>query len=73
MSKYRYVKTSFWDEEYVKDLESEEILVLLYLKTCKEGNQIGIYSFEPYICSKKTGIKLDRIIDILVDSLMMVK
>lgn len=65
MSKNRYVNTKFWDDNYIRTLNVEEKFLYLYLLTNPLTNICGIYEISINRISFDTGIKEDRIINIL--------
>lgn len=59
--KYRQIKTSFWEDGYIYDLNSTEKLVFMYLLTNPKVNMCGIYELPDKIISSTLDITLDEL------------
>lgn len=57
MSKYRYVYTVFWKDDYIQNLNEDEKLLFVYLLTNEDTKQCGVYTFNKDICYVMTKIK----------------
>lgn len=65
MSTQRYISTSFWDDEWVQDLDPSEKLLYLYLLTNPLTNIAGIYKITLKRMHDDTGFNKDMITKIL--------
>ena len=67
MQKLRSVNTKFWDDPYIVTLKPEEKLLFLYLLTNPLTNILGIYEITLRRISNDTGIKEEKVEQILVE------
>ena len=65
MAKYRPIKTSFWEDDWIASLTTNEKLLFLYLLTNPHTNLCGIYRVSIRYLSFETGIEKDQIIKCL--------
>ena len=65
MAKYRSIKTSFWDDEYILSLKADEKLLFLFLITNTYTTLCGIYKLSIGYAYRITGITEKRIKEIL--------
>lgn len=65
MSKHRTVNTHFWDDAYVENLTSNEILLFLFLITNPQTNIAGIYEITLKRMHERTKIPTVKIQQIL--------
>lgn len=61
----RMVKTKFWSDEYIADLEPSEKLLYLYLITNERTSLCGCYEISRRIISFDTGLVQEKILEIL--------
>jgi hypothetical protein len=59
MSAQRYVSTSFWDDAWIQELDSDAKLLYMYLLTCPLANIAGVYKITARRISFDTGISVD--------------
>ena len=65
MAKYRPIKTSFWDDDYVLSLKTDEKLLFLFLITNTYTTLCGMYKLSVGYTYRITGISEKRIVEIL--------
>ena len=65
MAKYRPIKTSIWDDEYILSLKTDEKLFFVYLITNNYTSLCGIYTLSIRYAEMATGIPKKRILEIL--------
>ena len=65
MSKFRYINTKFWDDEYIIDLDPIEKLMYIYFITNPLTNICGIYEITIKRIGFDTGIDRDMVAKIL--------
>jgi hypothetical protein len=63
MNKNRYINTSFWEDEYVGNLSSDEKLLFIYLLTSQLSNIAGMYPITIRRITFDTGMTKERIIN----------
>lgn len=61
MAAQRYISTSFWDDAWIQQLESDEKLIYMYLLTNALTNIAGVYEITSRRISFDTGYPLDRV------------
>lgn len=57
MSKYRYVKSDFWVDEYIEELSINEKFLFLYFLTNPQTNILGIYKSSVKRINFETGLQ----------------
>lgn len=62
---YRHIQTSFWQDNYILNLKSDEKYFYLYLLTNSKTKQCGIYEIPIQIAELDTGFNKDRIIELI--------
>ena len=62
---YRHLQTSFWQDNYVLNLTSDEKYFYLYLLTNSKTKQCGIYEMPIQIAELETGFNKERIIELI--------
>lgn len=65
MAKYRPIKTSFWEDEYVLSLKTDEKLLFLFLLTNSLTTLCGIYRVSIGYIYRMSGIAEKRVLEIL--------
>ena len=65
MAKRNCIETSFWDDVYIVELQTDEKLLFIYLLTNTLCHHSGIYEISLKRISFDTGLHLDRVIQIL--------
>jgi len=66
MATQRYISTSFWDDEWIQELDPSEKLLYLYLMTNPLTNIAGVYKITDRRISFDTGFNIDTIRHIFV-------
>lgn len=61
MSKGRYVKTNFWRDTYIVELDTTQKLLFLYFLTNPATNLSGVYEIDLRLVSLDTGIQQKEI------------
>lgn len=61
----RYISTTFWDDEWVQDLDSDGKVLYLYLLTCQSANIAGVYKVSVRRMSFDTAVSEDKVRDLL--------
>lgn len=59
--KYRQLKTDFWEDGYILDLDNEEKLLFIYLFTNDKVNMSGIYELPDRIICSTLGLTLEKL------------
>lgn len=65
MAKYRPIKTSFWQDDWIASLEAEEKLLFLYLLTNPHTNLCGIYMISIRYLAFETGLNEAKVLECL--------
>lgn len=65
MSKGRYVKTNFWRDTYIVELDTTQKLLFLYFLTNPATNLSGVYEIDLRLVSLDTGIQQKQIEKVL--------
>ncbi len=65
MAKQRMIKTSFWSDPYIEELDPTGKLVFLYLLTNESCNLAGVYEIRSTRIAFETGIPRKEVDDIL--------
>lgn len=65
MSKFRYVNTRFWDDNYTSNLDPIEKLLFLYCLTNTSTNICGVYEIPIKKIAMDTGVDKDMVLKIL--------
>lgn len=61
MATYRHIHTTFWQDDFVLNLESEEKYFYLYLMTNSKTNQLGCYQLPKKVIMFETGHSMDTV------------
>ncbi len=61
----RYISTTFWDDEWVQDLDSDGKVLYLYLLTCQSANIAGVYKVSVRRMSFDTAVSEDKVRELL--------
>ena len=61
MATYRHIQTSFWQDDFILDLEPEEKYFYIYLMTNSKTTQCGIYELSKKVIQFETGYDMETI------------
>lgn len=65
MANYRRLQSSFWQDNFVLCLSTEEKLFYMYLLTNSRTNQCGIYSFSSLLASIELDLTQGKVMELL--------